>query len=150
MKDRQLLLKDIVCALIVILGIFFLASRVIDLVKNHLDWDDVFNWNSLFLLFWMIGVIAAIAFSICRLFRIQFKQNKTERIIAFVYLCLAALTLYPLLLYTAFSTLTFSIYDSQWKIIRITTSVLSMDICVLWVSILSARLLRKYGLPRKK
>lgn len=149
MRVRQPL-PDIFCVLIIILGVFSLASGVIGIAKGFLGWEDVLDWNSFFLLFWIISVIAAIAFSFCRLFRIRFKQNKTERIIAFVYLCLAALTLYPLLLFTGFSTLTFSIYDSQWKIIGVTTSVLSMDLCVLWVSILSAHLLRKYGLPRKK
>ena len=146
MKVKQVL-PDIFCALIVILGLFSLASGVIGLVKYHLDWEDLLNWDSILLLFWIISVIAAIAFSICRLFRIRFIQSKAERIIAVVYLCLAVLTVYPLLFYTVFSTLTFSIYDSQWKVIGITTSVLSMDLCVLWVSILSARLLRKYGFP---
>ena len=140
MNNRQLLL-DIVCVLIVILGLFSLAGSIIGFKNSNLDWEDVF------LLFWMISVIAAIAVSICRLFRIRFKQSKTERIIAVIYLCIAFLSLYPLVVYTGFNTLTFSIYDSRWKVIRVITAVLSMDVCVLWISILSARLLPKYGLP---
>ena len=142
MKVRQLLL-DIVCVLIVILGVFSLASSVIGLVKLNLNWEDVI------LLFWMTSVIAAIAASICRLFRVRFKPTKTERIVAVIYLGIAVLTLYPLLIYTVFNTCTFSIYDSRWKIAWIITAVLSMDACVLCMSILSARLLRKYGLPWK-
>ena len=139
MKVRKLLL-DIVCVLLFILGVFSLACCVVGFVKDNLGLD-------VFISFWIISAIAAIAVSICRLFRVRFKQKKTERIIAVVYLCIAVLTLYPLVIYTGFNTLTFSIYDSRCKMICIITAVLSMDVCVLWMSILSARLLRKYGLP---
>ena len=103
MKTQQTL-RDIVSIMIIALGIFFIANGFIwNLLTNYVETVS-FNWSfdksfsslgvldALFLLFQLISLIASIAISFCRLFRVQFKEYKTERVIATVYLCLACKT----------------------------------------------------------
>ena len=97
--------------------------------------------DALFLLFQLISLIASIAISFCRLFRVQFKDYKTERVIAIVYLCLAFLSIYPLLLFTAFTAWNFRVDDTKWYILAVSTSVYYLDFCILWLSVQSAKLL---------
>ena len=94
-------------------------------------------------LFIFTSVSAAIATCICRLFRVHFIFREAERIIAITYLCLAVLSTYPLLVISAFATMTFSPDASNWLIIRNVLSVLAMDLSVFWLAVLSARLLVK-------
>jgi len=87
------------------------------------------------------SLAAVIATCICRLCRIHFQFRKVERIIAIVYLCLAVLSIYPLLFISAFATMTFYPDASPWLITRNILSVLAMVISVFWLAVLSARLL---------
>ena len=152
MKTRQVL-RDIVSIMIIALGIFVFANRfVLDLVTGYVEAVS-FNWSfykslfslaipdALFLLFQLISLFASIAISFCRLFRVQFKENKTERVIAIVYLCLAFLSIFPLLLFTAFTAWTFFADDPKWYILAVSTSVYFLDFCILWLSVQSAKLL---------
>ena len=153
MMKTQQTLRDIVSIMIIALGIFVIANGFIwNLLTNYVETVS-FNWSfdksfsslglldALFLLFQLISLIASIAISFCRLFRVQFKEYKTERVIATVYLCLAFLSIYPLLLFTAFTAWTFNADDSKRYILVVSTSVYFLDFCILWLSVQSAKLL---------
>lgn len=152
MKTQQVL-RDIVSVMIIALGIFVIANGFIwnlltdyvETVSFYWSFDKSFSSldvpDALFLLFQLISLIASIAISFCRLFRVQFKENKTERVIATVYLCLAFLSIYPLLMFTAFTAWTFFPDASKWYILAVSISVYYLDFCILWLSIQSAKLL---------
>ena len=140
MKTRQILL-DIVCALIIGLVIFFFAGGF--------AWDlaeDCFGSPFSFLecilgLFVFVSLLSALATCICRLFRIHFIPRKAEKCIAAVYLCLAILGFYPLMVVSGFAIFTFSPEAGQWLITRNLLSVLGMVLSVVWLAVLSAKLL---------
>ena len=140
MKTRQIL-RDIVCALIIGLVLFFFAGGF--------AWDfaeDLFGSPFSFLecilgLFVFVSLLSALATCICRLFRIHFIPRKAEKRIAGVYLCLAAVGIYPLIAISLFSMLTFNPNESQWLITRNLLSVLGMILSVVWMAVLSAKLL---------
>jgi len=140
MKNRQLFL-DIVCALIIGLVIFFFAGGF--------AWDfakDLFGSPFSFLecvlgLFVFVSLLSAVVTCICRLFRIHFIPRKAEKRIASVYLCLAAVGIFPLIAISFFSMLTFNPNESQWLITRNLLSVLGMTLSVFWLAVLSAKLL---------
>ena len=150
MRIKQISL-DILCFLILGLAVFFFAGGF--------AWDfaeDFFAFEShieavkglvegqvegLVGLFIFISLLAAIATCICRLCRIHFKFRKVEKIIAIVYLCLAVLSIYPLLVISAFATMAFFPGASQWLITRNVLSVLAMLLSVFWLAVLSAKLL---------
>ena len=134
---------DILCFLTLGLAVFFFAGGFAwDLAEDFFGspFDLV---ECLVGLFIFTSLSAAIATCICRLCRIHFKFRKVEKIIAIVYLCLAVLSIYPLLVISAFATMTFSPDASNWIIIRNVLSVLAMDLSVFWLAVLSARLLVK-------
>ena len=140
MKTRQMVL-DIVCALIIGLAFFFFAGGF--------AWDfakDLFGSPFSFLecvlgLFVFVSVLSALATCICRLFRIHFIPRKAEKRIAAIYLCLAILDIYPLMIVSAFAIFTFDPEASQWLITRNLLSVLVMVLSVFWLAVLSAKLL---------
>lgn len=152
MKTRQIL-RDIVSVMIIALGIFVIASGFVWSLLTGYARGVAFNWSydksfsslgvldALFLLFQLISLLASVAISFCRLFRVQFKENKTERVVAIVYLCLAFLSIHPLLLFTAFTAWTFYADDPKWYILAVSTSVYFLDFCILWLSVQSAKLL---------
>ncbi|MBO6032887.1 MAG: hypothetical protein J6Q22_15730 [Prevotella sp.] len=140
MKTRQILL-DIVCVLIASLAIFFFAGGFAwDMAEDFfgLPFDFI---ECILGLFIIISLLSALATCICRLLRIHFTPRDTERRIAVIYLCLAVLGIYPLMVVSVFNTLTFSPGDSQWLITRNTLSVLGMDLSVFWLAVLCAKLL---------
>ena len=92
-------------------------------------------------LFVFVSLLSALATCICRLFRIHFIPRKAEKRIAGVYLCLAAVGIYPLIAISLFSMLTFNPNESQWLITRNLLSVLGMVLSVVWMAVLSAKLL---------
>ena len=140
MKINQILL-DILCVLIIGLDVFYFAGGFgWDLAKDFFG-SPFYLVDCLVGLFIIISLLAAKATCICRLCRIHFKFRKTERIIAIVYLCLAVLSIYPLLIVSVFATMTFSPDASQWLITRNVLSVLAMDLSVFWLAVLSAKLL---------
>ena len=140
MRIKQIL-RDILCFLILGLAVFFFAGGF--------AWDlaEDFFGSPFDLVECLVGVFiftslaAVIATCICRLCRIHFQFRKVERIIAIVYLCLAVLSIYPLLFISAFATMTFYPDASPWLITRNILSVLAMVISVFWLAVLSARLL---------
>ncbi|MBR5678324.1 MAG: hypothetical protein IKX20_09320 [Paludibacteraceae bacterium] len=140
MRINQILL-DILCILIIGLAVFFFAGGFAK------DWAEDFFGSPFDLVDCLVGLfiitslLAAIATCICRLCRIHFKFRKAERIIAIAYLCLAVLSIYPLLTISAFATLAFYPDASQWLIVRNNLSVLAMDLSVFWLAVLSAKLL---------
>ena len=140
MKTRQVLL-DLVCVLVIGLVIFFFAGGFAwDLAK------DLFGSPFSFLecvlgLFVFVSVLSALVICICRLFRIHFIPRKAEKRIAAIYLCLAAVGIYPLIAVSLFSILTFNPNESLWLITRNQLSVLGMVLSVIWLAVLSARLL---------
>ena len=140
MRIRQIL-RDILCFLILGLAVFFFASGF------AWEWAEDFFGSPFDLVECLVGVFifislaAAIATCICRLCRIHFKFRKAERIIAIAYLCLAFLSIYPLLIISAFATMTFSPDASPWLITRNILSVLAMVLSVFWLAALSARML---------
>ena len=152
MKTREVL-RDIVSVMIIALGIFVIANGFVwnlltdyvETVSFYWSFDKSFSSldvsDALFLLFQLISLMASIAISFCRLFRVQFKDYKTERVIAIVYLCLAFLSIYPLLLFTAFTAWNFRVDDTKWYILAVSTSVYFLDFCILWLSVQSAKLL---------
>ena len=140
MKTRQILL-DIVCALIIGLVIFFFAGGFAwdlagDFFGRPLDFIECVLGFFLF-----VCLLSSLATCICRLFRIHFTPRKAEKSVAIAYLCLAVLSVYPLLLVSAISTLTFRPEDSQWLITRNLLSVLGMLVSFIWLATLSAKLL---------
>ena len=140
MKINQILL-DILCVLIIGLDVFYFAGGFgWDLAKDFFG-SQFYLLECLVGLFIIISLLAAIATCICRLCRIHFQFRKVERIIAIVYLCLAVLSIYPLLVISAFATMTFYPDASPWLITRNILSVLAMVISVFWLAVLSARLL---------
>ena len=142
MKTRQILL-DIVCALIIGLGIFFFAGGF--------AWDfakDLFGSSFSFLecvlgLFVLVSLLSALATCICRLFRKHFIPREAEKRIAAVYFCFAAVGIFPLIAISFFSMLTFNPNESQWLITRNLLSVLGMNLSVFWLAVLSAKLLAR-------
>ena len=139
---------DILCFLTLGLAVFFFVSGFAkDLAEDFLggpfDVSIEFLVECLVGLFIFASLTAAIATCICRLCRIHFKFRKVEKIIAIAYLCLAVLSIYPLLFISVFATMTFSPDASNWLIIRNVLSVLAMDLSVFWLAVLSARLLVK-------
>ena len=140
MKIKQIL-GDILCFLILGLAVFFFAGGFgWDLAEDFFEipFDPV---ECLVGLFIFTSLSAAIATCICRLCRIHFQFRKVEKIIAIVYLCLVVLSIHPLLLISAFATMSFSPDASQWLITRNILSVLAMLFSVFWLAVLSARLL---------
>lgn len=79
MKTRQIL-QDSVSVLIVAFSIFvlFFSGGVAGYVFKHNP-------------FLFVSMLSAIAISICRLFRVNYKPRKAEKIVAVVYLCLTLL-----------------------------------------------------------
>lgn len=136
MRIKQISL-DILCLLILGLAVFFFASGFAKGLAEDF-FSSPFDPIALFI---FASLAAATATCICRLCRIHFKFRKVEKIIAIVYLCLAALSIYPLLFVSVFNTLTFSPNDSQWLITRNMLSILAMDLSVFWLAVLSAKLL---------
>ena len=136
---------DILCFLTLGLAVFFFAGGFAwDLAEYFFGgpFDSIGCLvECLIGMFIFTSLIAATATCVCRLCRIHFKFRKVEKIIAIVYLCLAVLSIYPLLFVSVFNTLTFSPNDSQWLITRNMLSVLAMDLSVFWLAVLSARLL---------
>ena len=130
MKRTRQILQDIVSVLIVGLGVFVLFFS--DGVAGY-----VFKHNP----FLFVSLLSAMAISICRLFRVDFKPRKAERIVAVVYLCLSLLLLFFNLEFTAFECFTFSVNSDPWDIRRITISVFFMVFCALWLAVQSAKLL---------
>jgi hypothetical protein len=140
MRVRQIL-RDILSFLILGLAVFlFVGGFAWDLAEDFFGspFDLV---ECLVGLFIFTSLSATIATCICRLCRIHFKFRKVEKTIALAYLCLAVLSIYPLLIVSAFATLTFSPDASQWLITRNMLSVLAMVLSVIWLAVLSARLL---------
>ena len=140
MRIKQIL-SDILCFLILGLAVFFFAGGFAwDLAEDFFEipFDAVEVLVGLFI---FTSVSAAAATCFCRLFRVHFKFRKAERIIAIAYLCLAVLSIYPLLIISVFATMTFFPEASQWLITRNILSVLAMDLSVFWLAVLSARLL---------
>ena len=138
-KTRQILL-DIVCALIIGLVIFFFAGGFAwDMAEDF--FGSPFSLEFVLGLFLFVSLLSALATCICRLFRIHFPPRKTEKRIAGVYLCLAILGIYPLMIVSAFALFTFSPEASQWLITRNLLSVLGMVLSVFWLATLSAKLL---------
>lgn len=131
MKTREVL-RDIVSVMIIALSFFvlFFSGGVAGYVFKH---------NS----FLFVSMLSAIAISICRLFRVNYKPRNAEKIVAVVYLCLTLLLVFFNLEFTAFECFTFSVDDDPWDIRRITVSVFFMDFCVLWLAVQSAKLLVK-------
>lgn len=131
MKTREVL-RDIVSVMIIALSFFvlFFSGGVAGYVFKHNP-------------FLFVSMLSAIAISICRLFRVNYKPRKAEKIVAVVYLCLALLLVIFNLEFTAFECFTFSVDDDPWDIRRITVSVFFMDFCVLWLAVQSAKLLVK-------
>ena len=131
MKTRQVL-RDIVSVMIIALSIFvlFFSGGVAGYVFKHNP-------------FLFVSMLSAIAISICRLFRVNYKPRKAEKIVAVVYLCLTLLLFFFNLEFTAFECFTFSVDDDPWDIRRITVSVFFMDFCALWLAVQSAKLLVK-------
>ena len=129
MKTRQIL-QDSVSVLIVAFSIFvlFFSGGVAGYVFKHNP-------------FLFVSLLSATAICICRLFRVDYKPKKAEKIVAVVYLCLALLLVFFNLEFTAFECFTFSVDSDPWDIRRITISVFFMDFCALWLAVLSARLL---------
>ena len=129
MKTRQIL-QDIVSVLIIALGIFvlFFSEGVAGYVFKHNP-------------FLFVSLSAAMAISICRLFRVDYRPRKAEKIVAVVYLCLSLLLLFFNLEFTAFECFTFSANSDPWDMMRITISVFFMEFCALWLAIQSAKLL---------
>ena len=150
MRIKQISL-DILCLLILGLAVFFFASGFAwDLATDLFDFESLFDAvkglvdgqvEGLVGLFIFTSLLAAIATCICRLCRIHFKFRKVEKSIAIVYLCLAVLSIYPLLLISAFATMTFYPDARLWLITRNTISALAMLLSVFWLAVLSARLL---------
>ena len=142
-KYLQAIFRDILCSLILGLAVFFFAGGFgWDLAEDFFGspFDPV---ECLVGVFIFTSLAAAIATCACRLFRIHFKFRKVEKIIAIVYLCLAVLSIYPLLLISAFATMTFYPDADKWLIARNLISVLAMLLSVFWLAVLSARLLVK-------
>lgn len=142
MRARQIL-RDILSFLILGLAVFFFAGGFAwDLAEDFFGspFDLV---ECLVGLFIFTSLSATIATCICRLCRIHFKFRKAEKTIAIAYLSLAVLSIYPLFIVSVFSTLTFSPDASLWLITRNILSVLAMVISVIWLAVLSARLLIK-------
>lgn len=131
MKTREVL-RDIVSVMIIALSFFvlFFSGGVAGYVFKHNP-------------FLFVSMLSAIAISICRLFRVNYKPRKAEKIVAVVYLCLTLLLVFFNLEFTAFECFTFSVDDDPWDIRRITVSVFFMDFCVLWLAVQSAKLLVK-------
>ena len=150
MRIRQIL-RDILCFLILGLAVFFFAGGFAwDMAEGFFGspFDLV---ECLVGLFIFTSLIAAAATCVCRLCRVHFKFRKAEKIVAIAYLCLAVVSIYPLLIVSAFNTLTFSPGDSQWLIVRNNLSVLAMDLSVFWLAVLSAKLLvRTRELPARE
>lgn len=142
MGVRQIL-RDILSFLALGLAAFFFASGFAwDLAEDF--FGSPFDFvECLVGLFIFTSLSAAIATCICRLCRIHFKFRKAEKVIAIAYLSLAVLSIYPLLIVSVFSTLTFSPDASQWLITRNILSVLAMVISVIWLAVLSVRFLVK-------
>ena len=130
MKRTRQILQDIVSVLIIGLGVFVLFFS--DGVAGY-----VFKHNP----FLFVSLLAAMAISICRLFRVDYKPRKAEKIVAVVYLCLSLLLLFFNLEFTAFECFTFSVDSDPWDMRRITISVFFMDFCALWLAVQSAKLL---------
>ena len=130
MKTRQIL-RDIVSVLIIVFSIFvvFFSGGIAGYVLKHNP-------------FLFVSMLSAAALSICRLFRVNFKHRKAEKIVAVVYLFVTILLLYFMMVFTAFECFTFSVDSDPWDIWRITVSVFFMDFCVLWLAVQSARLTR--------
>ncbi len=140
MRVRQIL-RDILSFLILGLAVFlFVGGFAWDLAEDFFGCPFDFV-ECLVGLFIFTSLSATIATCICRLCRIHFKFRKVEKTIALAYLCLAVLSIYPLLIVSAFATLTFSPDASQWLITRNMLSVLAMVLSVIWLAVLSARLL---------
>ena len=90
------------------------------------------------------------AINLCLLFHIQFIPRKVERIIAIIYLILFVLSLYFLLVLTAFGLFNFHAGALRWDVIRIWTTVLFTDYCVLWLAVRCLRFLRLGNSPLLK
>ena len=131
MKTREVL-RDIVSVMIIALSFFvlFFSGGVAGYVFKHNP-------------FLFVSMLSAIAISVCRLFRVNYKPRKAEKIVAVVYLCLTLLLFFFNLEFTAFECFTFSVDSDPWDIRRITVSVFFMDFCVLWLAVQSAKLLVK-------
>ncbi len=140
MKTRQLLL-DIVCVLMAGLVIFFFAGGFAWDMAEEFFGPPLDFVGCVLGLFILISPLSALATCICRLFRIHFTPRNTERYIAILYLCLAVLAIYPLMIVSVFNTMTFRPTDSQWLITRNLLSVLGMDLSIFWLALLSAKLL---------
>ena len=142
MRIKQIL-RDILCILILGLAVFFFAGGFAwDLAEDFFGgpFDDaVVEW--LVGIFIFTSLLAAIATCICRLCRVHFKFRMAKKNIAIAYLCLAVMSIYPLLVVSAFATMTFSPDASQWLITRNSLSVLAMNVSVFWLALLSAKLL---------
>ena len=139
LKIRQILL-DIVCALIIgLVIIFFAGGFAWDMAEDF--FGSPFSLEFVLGLFIFVSLLSALATCICRLFRIRFSPRKTEKRIAGVYICLAILGVYPLMIVSAFAIFTFSSEASQWLIARNQLSVLGMILSVFWLAVLSAKLL---------
>ena len=138
---------DILCFLILGLAVFFFAGGFAwDLAEDFFGgpFDSIGCLvECLVGMFIFTSLIAAIATCICRLCRIHFIFRKVEKVIAIAYLCLAVLSIYPLLVISVFATMTFSLDASNWLIIRNVLSILAMDLSVFWLAVLSVRLLVK-------
>ena len=142
MRVRQIL-RDILSFLILGLAVFFFAGGFAWDLAEDLFGSPFDLVECLVGLFIFTSLSATIATCICRLCRIHFKFRKAEKTIAIAYLSLAVLSIYSLFIVSVFSTLTFSPDASLWLITRNILSVLAMVISVIWLAVLSARLLIK-------
>ena len=140
MKTRQMLL-DIVCVLIIGLVIFYFAGGFAWVFAEDLFGSPFSFFECVLGLFVFVSVLSALATCICRLLRIHFIPRKAEKRIAAVYFCLAIVGIYPLIGVSLLSIFTFSPEASLWLIARNQLSILGMVLSVVWLAVLSAKLL---------
>ena len=140
MRTRQILL-DIVCALIIGLVIFFFAGGFAWGFAKDLFGSPFSFLECVLGLFVFVSLLSALATCVCRLFRIHFIPRKTEKRIAAVYFCLAMVGIYPLIGVSLLSIFTLSPKESLWLITRNQLSILGMVLSVVWLAVLSAKLL---------